>query len=191
MGLSSKIKTPYKSIAALAAVLFLFSCTNDPNEVKQFAAQEEVPLEVQENLHLTYSDSTYKRLLLEAPLAENYPQIEEPKRKFPKGIDVKFFDSFGKENTRLKANKATQYVNKNLWHATGDVVVVNKKGEQLNTEELYWDQNKEMIYSEVQVKITTDKEVIWGEGFEADQNFNNYTIHKITGQIAIEDEEDA
>ncbi len=177
-----------KSIAAIAAVLFLFSCTNDPNEVKEITRSEDLPLEVQEDLVLTYSDSTYKRLELHAALAENYPQIEDPQRRFPKGIDVKFFDSFGRENTRLKANKATQFVNQNLWHAKGDVVVVNKKGEQLNTEELYWDQSKEIIYSDVQVKITTDKEIIWGEGFESDQNFNNYTITKITGQIAIDDE---
>ena len=180
-----------KSIAASVAVLFLFACTNDPNEVKKITRSEELPLEVQEDLVLTYSDSTYLRLQLEAPLAENFPQIEDPQRRFPKGIDVKFFDSFGKENTRLKANRAIQYVNQNLWHATGDVVVVNKKGEQLNTEELYWDQAKEIIYSEVQVKITTDKEIIWGEGFEADQDFNSYTLNKITGQISIEDEEDA
>lgn len=177
-----------KSITASAVVLFSFSCTNDVNEVKQITSSEELPLEVQEDLTLSYSDSTFVRLELKAALAENYPQIEDPQRRFPKGIDVKFFDSFGRETTRLKANKATQYVNSNLWHARGDVVVVNKKGEQLNTEELYWDQGKERIYSEVQVKITTDKEVIWGEGFEADQSFNNYTINKITGQIAIEDE---
>ena len=69
-------------------------------------------------------------------------------------------------------------------------MVVNKKGEQLNTEELYWDEKKETIYSEVFVKITTDEEIIMGEGFEADQNFTNYTLSKVTGQITIEDDED-
>ena len=29
-----------------------------------------------------------------------------------------------------------------------------------------------------------------GEGFEADQNFTNYTLSKVTGQITIEDDED-
>lgn len=180
-----------KSIAALAAVLFLFSCTNDPKEVKKVTARDDLPLEIQENLELEYSDSSYIRLRLNAPLAEHFPQLEEPIRKFPKGIDVKFFDRFGNENSRMRADHAVEYVNDDLWHATGNVVVVNKKGEQLNTEELYWDQNNEKIYSEVFVKMTTDKEVIMGEGFEADQNFDNYVINKVTGQIAIEDEEDA
>lgn len=180
-----------KSTVAAAAVLFLFSCSNDVNEVKKLAKSEDLPLEVQENLDLTYSDSSYVRLQLQAPLAEHYPQLEEPVRKFTKGINVKFFDSFGKEDARLRADYATQNINTDLWHATGDVVVVNKKDEQLNTEELYWDQRTEKIYSDEFVKITTDKRVIMGEGFEADQNFDNYVINKVTGEIAIEDEKNA
>lgn len=178
-----------KGIAASVAVLFLFSCSNDINEVKELAREDNLPMDVQEDLILQYSDSSYVRLQLEAPVAESYPQLDEPERRFPKGIEVFFFDALGKQETRLRANNATNFINKQLWHATGDVVVVNKKGEQLNTEELFWDERKEKIYSEVFVKITTPKEIIMGEGFEADQNFDNYVINKVTGQIAIEDEQ--
>ena len=178
-----------KGIAASVAMLFLFSCTNDLKQVQEITREDNLPMDVQEDLVLQYSDSSYVRLELRAPLAESYPQLEEPVRKFPDGIEVFFFDSMGKQETRMRANQATNYINKQLWHATGDVVVVNKKGEQLNTEELYWDERQEKIYSEVFVKITTEKEIIMGEGFEADQNFDNYVINKVTGQIAIEDEE--
>ncbi|HAD95750.1 MAG TPA: LPS export ABC transporter periplasmic protein LptC [Cryomorphaceae bacterium] len=179
-----------RSIVALAPMLFLYSCENNISEVKNITQEEKIPLEVQENLELIYSDSSYTKMELKAPLAENYPQLEEPEMVFRKGIKVRFFDAYGQEDSRLKANYAIHYSNKRLWHATGDVVVVNKKGEQLNTEELYWDEKKETIYSEVFVKITTDEEIIMGEGFEADQNFTNYTLSKVTGQITIEDDED-
>ncbi|MEQ9262052.1 MAG: LPS export ABC transporter periplasmic protein LptC [Owenweeksia sp.] len=175
---------------ALATMLFLYSCENDINEVKNVTQDQKIPLEIQENLELIYSDSSFTKMELKAPLAENYPQLDEPEMVFPKGIKVRFFDAYGKEDSRLKADYAIHYANKRLWHAVGDVVVVNKKGEQLNTEELYWDEKKELIYSEVFVKITTDDEIIMGEGFEADQNFTNYTISKVTGQITIEDDED-
>ncbi len=178
-----------KSIATSVAVLFLFSCTNDVKEVREITAEENFPMEVQENLKLTYSDSSEMRLLLQAPLAENYPQLEDPIRKFPEGINVKFFDRFGAEDSRLRADYAIEYVNKRLWHAKGDVVVVNKKGEQLNTEELYWDERKEQIYSDVQVKLTSDKIVTWGEGFVSDQNFENPEITKVTGQIYLDEDE--
>ncbi len=180
-----------KSIAPLGAMLFLVSCSNNPKEVMAITQTDNLPMDVQINLVLSYSDSSLTRLQLKAPVAESYPQVDEPKREFPKGIDVTFFDNFGRESTRLKANHATQYVTQNRWHARGNVVVVNDKGEQLNTEELYWDQRNEKIYSDKKVKITTDNEVIFGEGFEADQTFNNYTIKKVTGQITLQDEEDA
>ncbi|MDZ7847376.1 MAG: LPS export ABC transporter periplasmic protein LptC [Owenweeksia sp.] len=174
----------------MAAVLFLFSCSNDPAKVKKVSTTEDLPMEVTEDMALTYSDSGAIRLRLNAPLSEYYPQLKEPERRFPQGIDVKFLDSFGNEESRLRADHAVQYISKNLWEATGNVVVVNKKGEQLNTEKLYWDQSKEEIYSDKFVKISTDKEVIMGEGFEADQNFSNYEIHQVTGQIQIEEDEE-
>jgi LPS export ABC transporter protein LptC len=148
-------------------------------------------MEVTRDLDLSYSDSGYVRLNLQAPLAEYYPNLEEPERRFPQGIDVKFFDSFGREESRMQADYAVQYLNKELWQANGNVVVVNRKGEQLNTEELFWDQKTEEIYSEDFVRLSTGQEVIMGEGFTADQTFDNYEINKVTGTILIEDDEDA
>lgn len=169
-------------------MLFSFSCINDVNDVKEFATEDRRPLEVQENLFMTYSDSSFIKMELKAPLAENYPHLEEPELKFPDGIKVRFFDAFGNEDSRLRSNYAIRYPQKGMWEAKGDVVVVNKKGEQLNTEELFWNEKTEEIYSNEFVKITTGKEVIMGEGFEADQNFTNYTISKVTGQITLEEE---
>ena len=180
-----------KSIMAFAVMLFLFSCTNDPEVVKSFVIPEDLPTEETEDLDLSYSDSGYVRLNLKAPRAEYYPNLEEPERRFPAGIDVKFFDSFGREESRLQSDHAVQYINKGLWHATGNVVVVNRKGEQLNTEELFWNEKTEEIYSDMFVRLSTGQEVIMGEGFKADQNFDSYEINKVTGTIEIEDEENA
>lgn len=174
----------------MVAVLFLLnSCVNDTAEVAQVSVEDEGPREIQEDLTLTYSDSSRIKIKLIAARAENYPQLEEPTTVFPKGIDVRFYDENGLENSRLRANSAINYKNKNLWIATGDVVVVNKKGEQLNTEELFWDEKKGQIYSEVFSKISTKDQIIMGEGFEADQSFSSYQMDKITGQINLEDEQ--
>ena len=193
-GLQYMTQTPLrviKSITVLSVVLFVFSCTNDPSEVKSISIPEDLPMEVTTDLNLRFSDSGYVRLNLSAPKAEYYPNLEEPERRFPEGIDVKFFDSFGKEESRLQADYAVQFMNQSLWHATGNVVVVNRKGEQLNTEELFWNEKTEEIYSDVFVRLTSGQEVIMGEGFKADQNFDNYEINKVTGTIEIDDEENA
>lgn len=177
------------SIASLGAMLFFTSaCENEVQKVRTLTKTERIPLEVQTDLFLEYSDSTRKKMELEAPLAESYPNLPSPQREFRKGLTVRFFNDYGQLDSRLRADYALQFIDKNLWEARGDVVVVNQKGEQLNTEKLFWDSKTELIYTDEFVKITTPTEVIMGEGFKADQNFSNYEIYKVTGTLNIEDD---
>lgn len=99
----------------------------------------------------------------------NYPQLEEAKMEFPKGIEVNFFSNTGKTESHLRANQAIRYTNSALWKAKGRVIVVNSKGEKLETESLNWDENKELIFSDEFVKLSTGKQIITGIGFKANQ----------------------
>lgn len=172
-------------------MLFLSSCENDVGEVKKLAAVDNSPMEIQEDLVLEYSDSGFTRLLLKAPLAETYSQLEKPYRLFPKNINVNFYDKEGNENSRLRANYAKQMMNTQIWEAKGNVVVLNKKGEQINTELMYWDQKKGLIYSDAYVKITTPDKIIEGNGFEANQDFSDYQIKDIIGTINLNEDEES
>jgi LPS export ABC transporter protein LptC len=179
-----------RSIAALVAVLFLFACQNNKKEVSTFKTKVlEEPSEVQKNLTLTYSDSAFKRMEMFARVAENYAQLEEPEMRFPKGIEVEFFDAEGKPKSRLRADRAIYFTKKKMWEAYGNVVVVNEAGDQLNTEELFWDEREHRIYSNAFTKISSPDRVIMGEGFESDENFDNPVITKVTGEIYLQDEQ--
>ena len=72
--------------------------------------------------------------------------------------------------------------------AKEDVVVTNIKGEKLNTEQLVWDQKSGKITSDVFVKITTEDQVLMGEGLIANEDFTNYRILKPRGTISIADD---
>lgn len=63
--------------------------------------------------------------------------------------------------------------------------MVNEKNEKLNTEHLIWNERTKKIYSDDFVKITTPDEIIFGNGFEADQDFSRYKIMKIKGTINL------
>ncbi len=184
-----RIPNRFQGIATFVAVLFLFSaCENKVKEVQKLARDERIPMEVQKDFVLQYSDSTINRMELTAPLAESYPQLDIPQREFREGIFVRFLDATGRENSTLRADYALQLIDKDLWEARGDVVVVNEKGEQLNTEKLFWNARKEIIYSDEFVKLTTPTQIIMGEGFQADQNFSEYEINSVSGIINIEDD---
>lgn len=183
----------FKSTVALLAVLFSFSallsaCENEVKEVQKLSRDERIPMEIQKDFLLQYSDSTFIRMELTAPLAESYPQLDIPQREFREGIFVRFLDGYGNESSTLKADYALQLVDKDLWEARGDVVVTNKKGERLNTEKLFWHSRKEIIYSDEFVKLTTPTQIIEGKGFQADQDFTEYEINEVSGIINIEDD---
>ena len=183
-----------KVAVALSAIatFFFTACTNNPDEIKKVADEDELkPLNVQHDVVYDYSDSATRRLELKAPIVLDFSHAEEPFYEFSEGIDVTFFDKFGNEESHLKADYAKQLINEDLWEARGDVVVNNKKGEQLNTEHLIWDVKAEKITSDVFVKITTKDEVIMGEGFEADQNFTSYKLKgNVQGELKLEEEPD-
>lgn len=185
-----KAFTHIRSIVPLGAMLFLiFACENEVAQVKSLTRDERIPMEIQQNFKLMYSDSTFLRMELRAPIAESYPQLEKPQREFRKGIKVRFLDSEGNESSSLESDYALQLINTDLWEARGNVIVINQKGERLNTEKLFWDNRKEIIYSDEFVKITTPNEIIMGEGFQADQNFETYEINQVSGIINIEDDD--
>jgi precorrin-4 methylase len=74
--------------------------------------------------------------------------------------------------------------------ARKNVEVINAKGEKLNTEEIIWDEQKKIIYSNAFVKISTGDEIIWGIGMEANEDFTDYVIKKVTGKVKVKTEKE-
>ena len=78
--------------------------------------------------------------------------------------------------SKLDADYGIRYERGEKMEARKNVTVVNQKGETLNTEHLIWDERKEKLTSDEFVKITTNDEIIFGNGFEANQDFTKYKI---------------
>lgn len=63
----------------------------------------------------------------------------------PKGVKVEIYNDSGIIETKLTSNYAIRKIKENKMVAKNDVVVVNSKGEKLNTELLTWDGAKEEL----------------------------------------------
>lgn len=173
-------------VTFLACSIF-FSCSNDPLHVESLTREEHFPVSTTYNVEMIYSDSGMTRAIIKAPLRETYIR-DSQYVEFKQGIDVQFFDPNQEPESRLTANYAISYTERDVMEARNDVVLVNEKGEQLNTEHLIWDQRANRIYSDVFVKITTPEQVIFGDGFESNQDFSKYKILKVKGIINVNDE---
>ncbi len=167
-------------------LLLVTGCENDKSEIAKVTSIDKSPLESIKNLETIYSDSGIVKVKVNAPILYKFttPKVIT---ELPKGLNIKFFDDSLNVISQLTAKYAIHFEAERKWEARKDVVVINKKGSKLNTERLVWDEKTEKITSDKFVKITTDKEVIFGDGFEADQNFNNYKIFKVKGQITVKE----
>ncbi len=176
----------------LAGGSFLFfSCSkNDITVVKNLTRSDTLPSQTISNLTTIYMDTGRVQMIVKAPLVNNYSEKEEPVMVFPRGIHVDFYDDSGKIETQLQAGNAIYYQKKDLWEARDSVVAENSTGERLDAEILYWDVIKKKIYSNKFVKITTPDEIIFGEGFESDQAFNDWNISHVKGTVYVQSPEE-
>ena len=168
----------------------LFSCENDVKEIEQYEIERISPDQSIKEVEILYSTDGKVMFQLNAPLLNQYGG-EKPYNEMPEGVHVQFFDSTLKVTTDLTANYAIHHTQKEEERmiAEGNVIVVNEKGEKLNTEELVWERKTQQITSEKFVKITTDNQVLMGDGLIANQDFTNYRILKPRGELTIENDQ--
>lgn len=167
--------------------IFITSCENDIKVINTMGNKDFLPVESAKDVETIYSDSAQIAVIVKAPQLDRY-EGEKSYVEMPKGVSVYFYDSLMHVKSKLTANYAINYEKDKLMEAKNNVIVVNEKGEQLNTEHLVWDQKKAIIYSDKFVKINTGKEILLGEGMEADERFDKWKIKRPTGTINIKDE---
>ncbi len=167
----------------------LFACRNEMRDITAFDSMlDTLPGLSAYDIEFTYSDSAKIQIRLTGPTMHSYDG-EDPYLEFPDGFKVLFYDSLMNVQSQIRANYGINYQKRKLMEARGNVIVINYEAdEQLNTEELIWDQRKEMIYSNKFVKITTGDGVLYGDGLESDQTFTSRRIINPSGEIMIDEE---
>ena len=98
---------------------------------------------------------------------------------------LQFFNDSGELEHVLTADSCRYYELQGNILVWGNVQIVSTKGEQLNTEELIWNQSIQKFFTEKPVKITTGTEVLYGRGMEANQDFTWYQILNPTGSVQV------
>jgi len=163
--------------------LFLYSCQNDPLMVNNLFVAEDFPLEVIKKSKLIHTEEGKIKLEVNAEKIERHAG-ENPKLIFSQGFNVIFYNNSGKIISDLTANSAIVDEKDNIMTAT-DLVVLKNKERKLETELLIWDEKKDKIYTDSDVIITTQNEVIYAQGFISDPNFSDYTLKKISGKMYL------
>lgn len=144
-----------------------------------------------EDIEVIYSDSSMVKVQLYAGKLLQYNNAEKPYSEFPEGLTVHFYDDSLRVESEIRADFAHYNHEEKLWHATGNVVARNlKTGERLDSEELYWDEEKETIYSNTFTRIQNENGTFYGEnGFKSNQSMTQYTLIGSRGVVNLQDDE--
>ena len=179
-----------KKLLVIPGVIFLLSCENEIEKINLLTSTKEYPDISGKNVEIIYSDSGKVQLKLKAEEIKKFSRIEKPYIEFPKGIDVVMYnDTLGIIGT-ITAGYAIYYNEAKLWEARNKVVARNiEKGDLLNTEELFWDEGKELIYSNIYSSIETMDGIYYGQkGFVADQKLTWWKLIGMSGTVKLKNE---
>jgi LPS export ABC transporter protein LptC len=133
------------------------------------------------------SDSGLIQLVLTAPIVEKYDNADPPYDEFKQGINVSLYNGKTTSQGRVSA-KYAKCTSSNLWELHDSVVVINDKNEKLETEVLYWNQEKDKIYTDRFVKITSEEQIVQGIGFESDSHLTHRRIKEGSAIIYVDPE---
>ena len=143
------------------------------------------PSREMENVDMLYTEKQTLKVKLQAKKIFEFASGDN---EFPEGIYLEFYDETGLLTSTLRANSAYFFKAENKWRARGKVEVKNiEKGEELNTEELFWRPDKKRIFTEKFVTIKQHSEVLYGTGLDAAQDLSDYTITKPEGEIEVKE----
>lgn len=172
----------------LCGAILLAACSSKKTDVAVDATNvDSMPSMYTRDVNTLISDSGITRYRIEAEEWLMYEQNEDSAYwYFPEGIYVEQFDSTFAAETIIQGDTATFYKKDQIWRLDRNVHIENIEGRQFDTQQLFWDQKKRIIYSDSAIRITTDKEVIEGLGFMSNEQITKYTILRTTGIFTIE-----
>lgn len=181
------MKSIFPILFFICTTLLFSACVNDLKKIDEIASQKNIGEEIGKNVEVHVSNDGIMRMKITATETIHHSEGKNY-TEFPKGIKAYSYNPAGDIESSLTAryallNEVSGEIEGML--AKNDVVVVNAKGEKLNTEELLWSQKKKLISTPGFVKITTSEQIIYGRGLDAKEDFSSYTIRQVTGKVKI------
>lgn len=168
--------------------LFVISCENKVDTIKNIDLLTLPSVTVKDD-KTYYIDSGRLQLVMTTPIMEQYNNADVPYYEFKSGIKARFFKGQNDTVGSISAKYAKYTNSKTLWELKDSVVVINEGKDKLETEVLFWDQQKDIIYTDRFVKITSEDQIVLGTGFESNSNLTNRKIKKVKATLYLKNNE--
>jgi LPS export ABC transporter protein LptC len=171
--------------ALIFSCFFIFACENDQKTLDEWSKPRAMA-EEGKNIESYLSQGSTVKAKLWAPYMLRYTG-DTVYVEFTKSLHVNFFDSLGKTESHLDALYGKYYENLNKVFLRDSVLVYNIQGDTLRCPELWWDQSKQLFYTDKNVWIKKEGTVLLGKGMDARQDLTDIHIKQVTGLVDVPD----
>ena len=115
-------------------------------------------------------------------------QAKNPSRwVFDKGLFLEQFDEKFHVESHIQCDTAYYYDQLRLWELRSRVRILTKTGIRFSSEELFWDERKHELYSNVFSHLITPERELQGTYFRSNENMTKYYVSNSKGSFVKSD----
>lgn len=178
-----------KGFSILVVSLF-FSCDDGSSILKQINQFNENPVGIAYDIRMTYTDSAKVKAILTAPINLDYTHLSFMYSEFPEGLKIIFYNDDNEENT-VVADYGILYNQTRIVDLQGNVVLLSNDGSRLETSQMYWDSQKEWLFTEQPFTFKSENEDMAATRLDTNKEFSKFQTGKLTGTILVEEQKDS
>ena len=172
------------------AVILFFSCDDGSSTLKQINQFNENPVGIAYDIHMTYTDSAEVKAILTAPLNLDYTHLSFKYSEFPEGLKIIFYNNNNEENTVI-ADYGILYNQTKIVDLQGNVVLLSDDGSRLETSQMYWDSEKEWLFTEQPFTFKNINYDMAAIRLDTNKEFSKFQTGNLTGTMLVKEQKDS
>ena len=179
-----------KNVFSVFAVILHFSCDDGSSTLKQINQFNENPVGIAYDIHMTYTDSAEVKAILTAPLNLDYTYLSFKYSEFPEGLKIIFYNDNNEENT-VVADYGILYNQTKIVDLQGNVVLLSNDGSRLETSQMYWDSEKEWLFTEQPFTFKNINYDMAAIRLDTNREFSKFQTGNLTGTMLVKENNDS
>ena len=184
-----QLKILKNGVSAFAVILF-FSCDDGSSTLRQINQFNENPVGIAYDIHMTYTDSAKVKAILTAPLNLDYTHLSFKYSEFPEGLKIIFYNNNNEENT-VVADYGILYNQTKIVDLQGNVVLLSDDGSRLETSQMYWDSEKEWLFTEQPFTFKNINYDMAAIRLDTNKEFSKFQTGNLTGTMLVKEQKDS
>jgi LPS export ABC transporter protein LptC len=163
-----------RQVLIVAALLALLGCSRDDDEPDVPSNSGSSDREIH-GFTLSETHDGKRLWVLRADRALRFP--EEPHVEL-EGVRLDFYDSAGEVSSRLTSQRGVVDEKTEDLTAKGKVLVISTAGDTLETEELHYNREEELITGPDRVRLAKPDQILTGVGFRSKPDLSDYRVER-------------